>query len=62
MKPKDPTRDDGKLRGPSQKSAESYEIRSFVQFEEKLTTRVHMQKGEGYRRLRKQHRAREATN
>jgi hypothetical protein len=29
---------------------------------EKLTTRAHMQKGEGSRRLGKQHRAMEATN
>jgi hypothetical protein len=55
-------REDGKLRGPSQKSAESCETRSFVQFGEKLTTRAHMQKGGGYRRLGKQHRAKEATN
>jgi hypothetical protein len=61
-KPKDPTREDGKLRGPSQKSAESCETRSFVQLEEKLTTRAHMQKEEGSRRLGKQHRAKEATN
>jgi hypothetical protein len=61
-KPKDPTREDGKLRGPSQKSVESCEIRSFVQFEEKLTTRDHMQKGAGSRRLGKQHRAKEAMN
>jgi hypothetical protein len=61
-KPKDPTREEGKLRGPSQKSAESCETRSFVQFGEKLTTRAHMQKGEGSRRLGKQHRVKEATN
>jgi hypothetical protein len=61
-KPKDPTWEDGKLWGPSQKSVESCETRSFIQFGEKLTTRAHMQKGEGSRRLGKQHRAKEATN
>jgi hypothetical protein len=61
-KPKDQAREDDKLRGPSQKSAESCETRSFVQFGEKLTTRAHMQKEGGYRRLGKQHRAKEATN
>jgi hypothetical protein len=45
-KPKDPTREDGKLWGPSQKSTESCETRSFVQFGEKLTTRAHMIEGE----------------
>jgi hypothetical protein len=60
-KPKDPTREDGKLRGPSLKSVESCETRSFVQFREKLTTRAHVQKGEGSRRLRNQRRAKEAT-
>jgi hypothetical protein len=54
-KPKDQTREDGKLRGPSQKTTESRGTRSFVQTEEKLTTRAHMQKGEDSRRLRKQH-------
>jgi hypothetical protein len=59
-KPKDQAREDDKLQGPSQKSAESCETRGFVQFREKLTTRAHMQKGGGYRRLGKQHRAKEA--
>jgi hypothetical protein len=44
-KPRDQTREDEKLRGPSQKSVESCGTRSFIQFEEKLTTRAHMQKG-----------------
>jgi hypothetical protein len=44
------------------KSAESCETRSFVQFGEKLATRAHMQKGGGYRRLGKQHRAKEAAD
>jgi hypothetical protein len=61
-KPRYQTREDGKLRGPSQKSAESCETRRFIQLGEKLTTRAHMQKGEGSRRLGKQHRAKEATN
>jgi hypothetical protein len=61
-KPKDQTRQDGKLRGPSQKTAESCGTRSFVQTEEKLTTRAHMQKGEDSRRLGKQHRAKEGTD
>jgi hypothetical protein len=61
-KPKDQARKEDKLRGPSQKSAESCETRSFVQFGEKLMTRTHMQKGGGYRRLGKQHRAKEATS
>jgi hypothetical protein len=59
---RDQTREDDKLRGPSQKSVESCETRSFVQLEEKLTTRGHMQKGEGSRRLGNQRRAKEATN
>jgi hypothetical protein len=62
MKPKDQTREDDKLRGPSQKSVESCEPRSFVQLGEKLTTRAHMQKGEKSRRLGNQHRAKEATS
>jgi hypothetical protein len=45
-KPKDPTREHEKLRGPSQKSAESCETSSFVQLGEKLMTKAHMQKGE----------------
>jgi hypothetical protein len=44
-KPRDQTREDDKLRGPSQKSAESCTTRSFVQLGEKLTTMAHMQKG-----------------
>jgi hypothetical protein len=62
QEPKDQAREDDKLRGPSQKSAKSCETRSFVQFGDKLTTRAHMQKGEGSRRLGKQHRVKEATN
>jgi hypothetical protein len=50
-KHRDLTREDDKLRGPSQKSAESYETRSFVQLGEKLTTRSHMRKGEEGRKL-----------
>jgi hypothetical protein len=61
-KPKDPTREDGKLRGPRQKGAESCETRSFIQFGNKLMTRAYMQKGEGSRRLGKKHRAKEAKN
>jgi hypothetical protein len=61
-KPRDQTREDDKLRGPSQKSAESWGTRSFIQFGEKLTTRAHMQKGEGSRRLGNQRRAKEAAN
>jgi hypothetical protein len=34
---------------------------SFIQFEEKLTTRAHMQKGENSRRLGKQHQAKQAV-
>jgi hypothetical protein len=51
-----------KLRGPSQKSVESCETRSFIQLGEKLTTRAHMQKGEGSRRLGNQRRAKEAAD
>jgi hypothetical protein len=36
--------------------------RSFIQSEEKLSTRAHMQKGEGSGRLGKEHRAKEATD
>jgi hypothetical protein len=50
-KPRDLTREDDKLRGHSRKSAKSCGIRSFIQLEEKLTTRAHMQKGEGGRQL-----------
>jgi hypothetical protein len=35
--------------------------RSFIQSEEKLTTRAHMQKGEGSRRLRNRHQAKQAV-
>jgi hypothetical protein len=59
---RDLTREDDKLRGPSRKSAESCRIRSFVQLGEKLTTRAHMQKGEGSRRLRNRYHAKEAGN
>jgi hypothetical protein len=48
----DSTREDDKLRGPNQKSAESCETRSYVQLGEKLMTRAYMQKGEASRRLR----------
>jgi hypothetical protein len=61
-KPRDQTREDDKLRGPSQKSVKSCEIRSYIQFGEKLTTRAHMQKGEGSRRLGNRDRAKEAAN
>jgi hypothetical protein len=44
-KPRDQARENEKLRGPGQKSAESCGIRSFIQFGEKLTTRAHMHKG-----------------
>jgi hypothetical protein len=59
---RDPTLEDDKHRGPSQKSAESCETRSFVQLGEKLTTRAHMQQGEGSRRLGNQQWAKEDTN
>jgi hypothetical protein len=61
-KPRDLTREDDTLQGPSQKSAESCETRSFVQLGEKLTTTAHMQKGEGSRRLGNRHHAKEAGN
>jgi hypothetical protein len=61
-KPRDQTREDDKLRGPSQKSAESCGTRSFIQLGEKLTTRANMQKGEGSRRLGNWHHAKEAAN
>jgi hypothetical protein len=61
-KPRDLTREDDKLRGPSRKSAESCGTRSLVQLGEKLTTRAHMQKGEGSRRLGNWHHAKEAGN
>jgi hypothetical protein len=59
---RDSTREDDKLRGPSQKSAESCKTRSFVQLGEKPTTKARMQKGRGSRRLGKQHHAKEAGN
>jgi hypothetical protein len=59
--PRDLIWEDEKLRGPSQKSAESCGTRIFIQFREKLMTRAHMQKGEGSRRLGNRHRAKEAT-
>jgi hypothetical protein len=61
-KPRDQTQEDDKLRGPSQQSAESCETRSYVQLGEKLTTRAHMQKEEGSRRLGNRRRAKEAGN
>jgi hypothetical protein len=61
-KPKDQTWEDDKLRGPSQKSVESCETRIFVQPGDKLTTRAHMQKGEGSRRLENWHRAKEGAD
>jgi hypothetical protein len=61
-KPRDQTREDNKLRGPTQKSVESCGTRSYVQLGEKLTTRAHMQKGEGSRRLGNRRRAKEAGN
>jgi hypothetical protein len=61
-KPRDLTREDDKLRGPSRKSAESCRTRSFVQLGEKLTTRAHMQKGEESRRLENRRHTKEAGN
>jgi hypothetical protein len=61
-KPRDQTREDDKLRGPIQKSVEPCGTRSYVQLGEKLTTRDHMQKGEGSRRLGNQRHAKEAGN
>jgi hypothetical protein len=58
-KPRDQTREDDKLRGPIQKSAESCGTRSYVQLGEKLTTRAHMQKGEGSKRLGNRRHAKE---
>jgi hypothetical protein len=54
-------REDDKLRGPNQKSAESCKTRSYVQFVEKLTTKAYMQKGEGSRKLGNRHHAKEAA-
>jgi hypothetical protein len=59
---RDQTREDDKLRGPTQKSVESCGTRSYVQLGEKLMTRAHMQKGEGSRRLGNRHRAKKAGN
>jgi hypothetical protein len=59
---RDLIREDDKLRGPNQKSAESCGTRSYVQLAEKLTTRAYMQKGEGSRRLGNRHHAKEAGN
>jgi hypothetical protein len=61
-KPRDQTREDDKLRGPIQKSAKSCGIKSYIQLGEKLTTRAHMQKGEGSRRLGNRRHAKEAGN
>jgi hypothetical protein len=61
MKARDQTREDEKLRGPSPKTAESCGTRSFIQSEEKLTTKAHMQIREDSRRLGNQHRAKEAA-
>jgi hypothetical protein len=61
-KPRDQTREDDKLRGPIQKSVVSCGTRSYVQLGEKLTTRAHMQTGEGSRRLGNRRHAKEAGN
>jgi hypothetical protein len=61
-KPRDQTREDDKLWGPSQKSVEPCGTRSYVQLGEKLTTRAHMQKGEGSRRLGNWHHAKEMAD
>jgi hypothetical protein len=61
-KPRDQAREDYKLWEPTQKSAESCGTRSYVQLKEKLTTRAHIQKGEGSRRLGNRQRAKEAGN
>jgi hypothetical protein len=61
-KPRDQTREDDKLRGPIQKSAESCGTRSYVQLGEKLTTRAHMQRGGGSRRLGNRRHVKEAGN
>jgi hypothetical protein len=60
-KPRDQTREDEKLRGPSQKTVESCGTRSIIQSEEKLTTRAHMQIRKDSWRLGNQHRAKEAA-
>jgi hypothetical protein len=46
----------------TQKIVESCGTRSFVQLGEKLTTRAHMQKGEGSKRLGNQRHAKEAAD
>jgi hypothetical protein len=61
-KPRDQVREDDKLRGPRQKSAESCGTRSFIQFGEKLTTRAHLHKGEGSNRLGNRRHTKEAGN
>jgi hypothetical protein len=61
-KPRDQTREDDKLRGPTMKIGESCGTRSYAQLGEKLTTRAHMQKGEGSRRLGNWRRAKEVGN
>jgi hypothetical protein len=61
-KPWDQAREDDKLRGPGQKSAESCGTRNFIQFGEKLTTSSHVQKGKGSRRLGNRHHVKEAGN
>jgi hypothetical protein len=61
-KPRDQSREDDKLRWHTQKSVESCGTRSYVQLGEKLTTRAHMQKGEGSRRLENRCRAKEVGN
>jgi hypothetical protein len=60
-KPRDQNQEDGKLQGPSQKTVESCGTRSFIQSEEKLTTRAQMQIRKDSRRLGNQHRAKEAA-
>jgi hypothetical protein len=60
-KPRDQTREHEKLRGPTQKTAESCGTRSFIQSEEKLTTRARMQIREDSRRLGNRHQAKEAA-
>jgi hypothetical protein len=61
-KTRDQTREDDKLRGPTYKSVESCETRSYAQLGEKLTTRAHMQEGEESRRLGNRRRANEVGN
>jgi hypothetical protein len=59
---RDSTREDDKLRGPNQKSVESWKTRSYVQFREKLTTWTYIQKGEASRRLGNRYHAKEAAS